>query len=237
MFEKIIKMTSRFFAVIIMFLLADGFYLSQKGFQWLDGRVVLVKAAQASESEKESLDTSAFSVEEQHVLGSRDAPVAIYEFSSLSCTHCADFHLDLLPRLKKDFVDGGKVKVVFVDFPIDRKSMQAAMLARCMPEDKYFDFLTLLFKKQLTWGMSFKTEKLLSGYAEMEGLSPEEAKACMNDDTVASEIMYNRQQAMERLGLQATPSFLVRDADGDVLFTGVPDYEKLSDLLNKKNSG
>lgn len=237
MFEKIIKMTSRFFAVIVMFLLADGFYLSQKGFQWLDGRVVLVKAAQASEGEKEPLDTSAFSVEEQHVLGSRDAPVAVYEFSSLGCTHCADFHLDLLPRLKKDFVDGGKVKVVFVDFPIDKKSMQAAMLARCMPEDKYFDFLSLLFKKQLTWGMSFKTEKLLSGYAEIEGLSPEEAKACMNDDAVAAEIMYNRQQAMEKLGLQATPSFLVRDAGGDVLFTGVPDYEKLSDLLNKKISG
>lgn len=234
MFEKIIKIISRSLAAIVMFFLADGFYLNQKGFQWLDGRIVLVKAAQASEAEKQAVDTSAFSVEEQHVLGSKDAPVAVYEFSSLGCTHCADFHLGLLPRLKKDFVDGGKVKVVFVDFPIDKKSMQAAMLARCMPEDKYFDFLSMLFKKQLTWGMSFKTEKLLSGYAEMEGLSAEEAAACMKDDAAAAEIMYNRQQAMEKLGLQATPSFLVRDAGGDVLFTGVPDYDKLSELLNKK---
>lgn len=234
MFEKFVKMTSRILAVVVVFMLADGFYLSQKGFQMLDGRVVLVKAAQAADTEKEALDTSAFTVEQQRFLGDKDAPVTIYEFSSLGCTHCADFHLELLPRLKKDFVDGGKVKVVFVDFPIDKKSMQAAMLARCMPEDKYFDFLSVLFKKQLAWGMSFKTEKLLSGYAELEGLTPEEAMACMKDDAVAAEIMYNRQQAMEKLGLQATPSFLVRDAGGDVLFTGVPDYDKLSELLNKK---
>ncbi len=236
MFEKIIKITSRIIAAVVVFMLADGFYLSQKGFQLLDGNIVLVKAAQASDTEKEPVDTSSFTVEAQHVLGNKNAPVTIYEFSSLGCTHCADFHLELLPQLKKDFIDSGKVKVVFVDFPIDKKSMQAAMLARCMPEDKYFDFLSVLFKKQLAWGMSFKTEKLLSGYAEIEGMSPEKATACMNDNEVAAEIMYNRQQAMEKLGLQATPSFLIRDAGGDIMFTGVPDYAKLSELLNKKIS-
>ena len=236
MFEKIIKIISRVLTVAIMFLLADSFYLSQKGFSLQDGKIVLIKSASASEKKESAVDTRAFQMEAQHFLGDANAPITIYEFSSLGCTHCADFHLGILPKLKADFIDSGKVKLVFADFPIDKKSMQAAMLARCMPKGKYFDFLSLLFKKQTTWGLSFRTEKLLAGYAGGEGVSEEDAKNCMNDDEVAAEIMYIRQQAMEKLNVQATPSFLIRGADGDTLLTGVPDYQKLSDLLNKKLS-
>lgn len=236
MFEKIIKIISRVLTVAIMFLLADSFYLSQKGFSLQDGKIVLIKSALASEKKESVVDTRAFQMEAQHFFGDANAPITIYEFSSLGCTHCADFHLGILPKLKADFIDSGKVKLVFADFPIDKKSMQAAMLARCMPKGKYFDFLSLLFKKQTTWGLSFRTEKLLAGYAGGEGVSEEDAKTCMNDDEVAAEIMYIRQQAMEKLNVQATPSFLIRGADGDTLLIGVPDYQKLSDLLNKKLS-
>lgn len=234
MFEKVIKITSRVLAAIVMFLLVDGFYLSQKGFQLMDGQIVLVKSVQAAEKEKPVIDMKNFQVESPYVLGNDDAPITIYEFSSLGCSHCSDFHLGMLPRLKADFIDSGKVKLIFVDFPIDKRSMQAAMLARCMPSEKAFDFLSLLFKKQLSWGLSFKSEKLLAGYAEVEGLSADKAKACMKDEAVSSEIMYGRQQAMEKLNIQATPSFWVRYPDDDELITGVPDYEKLSASLKKK---
>ena len=133
----------------------------------------------------------------------------------------------------RDSIDSGKVKLVFADFPIDAKSMKGAMLARCMPADKYFDFLSLLFKKQLTWGLSFKTEKLLTSYAELEGLSAEKAKACMEDDDAAKEIMSVRQDAMEKLQIQGTPSFLIRSDLGEEVLPGVPDYEKLKEVLNK----
>lgn len=208
-FENIIKRVSQVLAAAFMFLMADGFYLSQKGFNWVDGSLVLVKPAEAS------------------------VPATIYEFSSLGCSHCADFHLNMLPELKKDYIDSGKVKLVFADFPIDAKSMKGAMLARCMPADKYFDFLSLLFKKQLTWGLSFKTEKLLTSYAELEGLSAEKAKACMEDDDAAKEIMSVRQDAMEKLQIQGTPSFLIRSDLGEEVLPGVPDYEKLKEVLNK----
>ncbi|MBP5398879.1 MAG: DsbA family protein [Alphaproteobacteria bacterium] len=236
MFERSIRIFSKVLAAIIIFVMADVVYLLQKGFVWQDGTFVLVKNAQAKGIEKPlaEIDTSSFSIEPLYVLGDKNAPITIYEFSSLGCTHCSDFHLDILPKLKKDFIDQGKVKLIFADFPIDKKSMQAAMVARCFPEDKYFDFLSFLFKKQMTWGFSFKTEKLLLDYAQINGLSKEKSLACLKDDKIAAEIMYVRQQAMEKLQIQATPSFLLRSNDGDELITGVPNYKALTEKLNKR---
>ena len=239
MFERSIRIFSKVLAAIIIFVMADVVYLLQKGFVWQDGTFVLVKNAQAKGIEKPlaEIDTSSFSIEPLYVLGDKNAPITIYEFSSLGCTHCSDFHLDILPKLKKDFIDQGKVKLIFADFPIDKKSMQAAMLARCFPEDKYFDFLSFLFEKQMTWGFSFKTEKLLLDYAQINGLSKEKSLACLKDDKIAAEIMYVRQQAMEKLQIQATPSFLLRSNDGDELITGVPNYKTLTEKLNKRING
>ena len=236
MFEKGIGLFSKVITIILVFVMADVFYLTQKGFVWQNGTFVLVKEAQAKVEEKQSkeIDTSSFSMDPLYVLGEKDAPITIYEFSSLGCTHCADFHLDILPKLKKDFIDAGKVRLIFADFPIDKKSLQAAMLAHCFSEDKYFDFLSFLFKKQITWGLSFKAEKLFVDYAGLNGLSKDKAVECMKDDKLAAEIMYIRQQAMEKLNIQATPSFLIRTVNGDELITGVPNYGDLVKNLNKK---
>lgn len=234
-FENVIKKISQVLAVAFMFFMADGFYLSVKGFSWVDGQLVLVAPAEAAVSETtvDGGERSPFTMEPSFVLGSAEAPVTIYEFSSLGCSHCAEFHESILPELKKNYIDTGKAKLVFADFPIDEKSMKAAMLARCMPADKYFDFLGLLFKKQLNWGLSFKTEKLLAGYAATEGLSEEKAKACMKDDAVAANIMAIRQDGMEKLGIQGTPSFLVRGAEGEELLPGLPDYETFAAVIDK----
>ena len=233
-FENIIKKISQMLAITFMFVMADGYYLFQKGFDWVDGNLVLVRSAQAAVPVVDgSVVPSRFDMDEVRVLGNPTAPVTIYEFSSLGCSHCADFHLNMLPQLKKDYIDTGKVKLVFADFPIDGRSMKAAMLARCMPADKYFDFLSVLFKKQLTWGLSFKAEKLLASYAELEGLSKEQANLCMADDDTAKEIMAVRQDALEKLRIQGTPSFLVRGPDGEEILPGMPDYETLQEVLNK----
>ena len=236
MFEKSIGWFSKILAAILIFVMADVFYLGQKGFVWKDGGFVLVKEAQAKveKEQPKEIDTSSFSIDPLYVLGDKDAPVTIYEFSSLGCTHCADFHLDILPKLKKDFIDNGKVKIVFSDFPLSKNSMKAAMLARCFPEDKYFDFLSFLFKKQMTWEYSFKSEKLLVDYAVLNGLPKDKTVECMKDKKVAAEIMYVRQQAMEKLNILGTPSFLIRDENGDELIKGAPDYGDLVRKLNKR---
>ena len=234
-FEGVVKKLSQILAATFIFVMADGFYLSVKGFNWVDGELVLTKPAnaQTAEDAAQEVTPSLFDMEAKYVLGNKEAPVTVYEFSSLGCSHCADFHLNMLPKLQKEYIDTGKVKLVFADFPIDGRSMKGAMLARCMPEDKYFDFLSLMFKKQLNWGLSFKAEKLMISYAELEGLDAEKAKACMEDDNVAKEIMSVRQDAMEKLKIQGTPSFLVRGELGEEVLHGVPSYEKLVETLDK----
>jgi protein-disulfide isomerase len=236
MFEKSIGWLSKILAFVLVFAMADVFYLTQKGFVWNGSGFVLVKQAEAKAEPEQpkNIDTSSFALDSMYVLGEKDAPITIYEFSSLGCTHCADFHLDMLPKLKKDFIDNGKVKVIFSDFPLDRKSLHAATLARCFPEDKYFDFLSFLFKKQMTWGLSFKAEKLFVDYAGLNGMPKEKAVACMKDEKVAAEIMYVRQQAMEKLDIKATPSFLIRSESGDEMIMGVPNYDELAKKLNKR---
>ncbi len=236
-FENIVKKLSRSLAIIFIFVMADSLYLSAKGFNWVDGRLILVNSAEASPindaNGQNDTTPSLFDMNPQYVLGDKNAPVTIYEFSSLGCSHCASFHLNTLPKLKKDYIDTGKVKLIFADFPIDAKSMKGAMLARCMPEDKYFDFLNLMFKKQLSWSLSFKTEKIFISYAELEGLDAAKAKACMENDDVAKEIMAIRQDGMEKLKIQGTPVFLIRGSQGEEMIHGAPDYESLQQIINK----
>ena len=79
------------------------------------------------------------------------AKVAIVEYSSLTCPHCADFHRDVLPQIQQEYIDKGPVRYVPRDFPLDRLAMVAAMTARCVPADRYFGFLDMLFRDQQTW--------------------------------------------------------------------------------------
>lgn len=236
-FEDTIKKISATIAGLFIFLLASGMYLSFKGFViGADGYPVLVKSAQAAETavSNKIADNVNFIPPKNFVLGNKNAPVAIYEYSSLGCYHCADFHTDVLPKIKKEFIDTGKVKLVFSDFPLDKKSLQASMIARCVPEDKYYDFLTLLFKKQRTWSMSRKSEQVLIEYASLNGISKEKALSCAQDENVSKELIDIRAQAIERLGINGTPSILIVKGKDKELIPGAIDYASIKAILERK---
>mgnify|MGYP003378993453 CR=1 FL=1 len=84
----------------------------------------------------------------ERAMGVADAPVTIVENSSLSCPHCAHFHADVLPKLKTEYIDTGKVRLILNDFPLNRPALEGAILARCLPEDRYFPFVDLAFSTQ-----------------------------------------------------------------------------------------
>lgn len=240
-FEDIIKKISGFVAGFFIFFIAAGMYLSLKGFVMTDGRLVLVKTAQAAPTANE-VETLAEKVPADinvilpkgHPIGAENAPVAIYEYSSFGCYHCADFHLKTLPKLQKEFIDEGKLKVIFVDFPLDKKSMMAAMIADCMPEKNYHDFITLLFKKQRDWGLSLRTDKLLAEYASLNGMSKEEVAKCLKNERQAQNIIEERQQAIDKLKVQGTPALMIVSQDGKEVIHGAPDYETLKAFIEKK---
>ncbi len=82
---------------------------------------------------------------DDRVLGKADAPVTIFEYASLTCPHCADFDEHTLPKLKADWIDTGKARLIFRDFPLDQAAVRAAQLARCAPPEQFYAFVDALF--------------------------------------------------------------------------------------------
>ena len=232
-FEQIIKTFSASVAGILVYLLAGGFYLQSKGFvSDPEGGFVLANNAYASEikmSQKEIPLNYAFP--QNHVMGENKAPVTLYEYSSFGCFHCADFHLQVLPELKKEFVDKGLLKVVFVPLPLDKNSMDAALLAECVDEGKYFSFIEVLFKKQRDWGMAFNPQKVLLQYAALSGLENEKAKACLKNDATAERILKDRQAGLSDLGISGTPSFVVSSKSDNELVEGFKSFDEFASII------
>jgi protein-disulfide isomerase len=84
------------------------------------------------------------------ILGKEDAPVTIVEYASFTCVHCANFHLNTMPAFKEKYIDSGKVKLVFREFPFDAMATAMSMLARCTPAERYYPLVDLFFRRQET---------------------------------------------------------------------------------------
>lgn len=234
MFEKVIKRISATVAGAIVFMLLSGMYLSFKGFQVDEnGNVVLMKQAVAKDNNAQAKEIPLnFGFPQEHIKGNKDAKVTLYEYSSFGCTHCADFHLEVLPKIVKEYVDTGKVKIAFVPFPLEKNSMDAALLAECIDEDKYFAFADVLFKKQRDWGLSFNPQKVLLQYASLSGLAKEKAEACLRNDITAAMILQNRKDGIDKLGIEGTPSFfVVSDKKIDKVF-GIKPLEEFKKIID-----
>ncbi len=238
--EKFIHRLSSVITTVLIYAICAYGYLSFKGFIFHDGNFILVQTAEAQTSESGERNDIAIKLDDNlalnlmpvETIGQDDAPLVMYEFSSLGCTHCAHFHLNLLPKLKKDFVDNGKLKVAFINFPLDRKSMQGAMLSECVPIQNRQNFLKMVFENQREWGLSFNTEKILKSYALANGLKKADAEACLKNDSLAQQIINDRQEAIDKLKMQGTPAFLISYNGQYEIIYGVPDYEALKTYLS-----
>ncbi len=230
-FEQVIKTISASIAAVVVYILAAGFYLGAKGFvMGPEGVPVLVKEAQAN---TQKINPNIV-LPEGRILGKSSAPVAIYEFSSFGCYHCAEFHLNTLQKIKKEYIDKGVVKLVFVPFPLEAKSMQATMIAECIDNDKYFDFVDLMFKKQREWGLSRNSENIILQYAKLSGLDEKKALSCMKNDDVAREIMAERQMEMDNFGIRGTPSFLIAYKNDREMHYGALSFEDVKQIIDMR---
>lgn len=146
-----------------------------------------------------------------HVMGDPKAPITVIEYASMTCPHCADFAVNTLPQVKKQFIDTGKVKWVFRDFPLDQYAVRGSMLAECSGNDRYFALIEILFGSQRNW---IKINDMDGTIAELgkigrlAGISEADFKACMNNDTLVKSIVAERQGG-EQLGVDSTPTFFI----------------------------
>ena len=239
--EDLIKRISNAISLILLFILSAVFYFSAKGFEIKNGQLVLKEQVVRAEEVKNGIAAVLpkninISASTKFIKGAPKAPLTLYEYSSFGCPHCADFHLNFLPKLEKEYVETGLLKIVFVSFPLDKKSMKAAMLARCMTYDNYHNFVTTLFDKQRRWLLASDDTPLFK-YAAEFGLSYDEATACISNDAVASDIIADRQQGIKQLKMDGTPAFLISGIDGNEVIYGKPRYSDLEEYLNKRLAG
>ena len=233
--ENFIKKCSSIAAGIVVFLLAFGIYMSLKGYVMNpDGSITLVQNAQASD--KVGTDGKIapnLLIPWGPQLGSNKAQVTIYEFSSFACYHCAQFQLKTLPKLQEKYIDKGLVRLIFDDFPLDKNSMQASLLAHCFSGNKFFRVADILYEKQREWSSVSNPKDLFLKYAYLNGLRQEDAEKCLSDKEKAEEIMQIRQFGIANLGISGTPSFVISSVKGREIIYGAPNYETFDALIQK----
>ncbi|MGB8275316.1 MAG: DsbA family protein [Alphaproteobacteria bacterium] len=143
------------------------------------------------------------------VLGSPDAKVTIVEYASLTCPHCAHFETETLPQLQKAYIDTGKVKLVYRDFPLDGLALKAAMVAHCAGSEKYFAFLNLLFENQDSWAHIEDPVAGLATIAKIGGMGEEQLRKCLNDEALSQRVAKSRFDAEKSLDITSTPTFFI----------------------------
>jgi protein-disulfide isomerase len=145
------------------------------------------------------------------VLGKSDAPVTIIEYASLTCGHCAHFHQETFDKLKEAYIDTGKVRFIFREFPLDGVALKASAIARCMPSENYHAFISMLMKNQQQWTQGQDPIQNVIQYAKLGGLSEVVAKACTEDKTLLDGVVAIRTAGEEKYQIQATPTFIIND--------------------------
>nr|WP_246499997.1 DsbA family protein [Azospirillum soli] len=165
------------------------------------------------------------------VLGNPNAPVTILDYSSMTCPHCAAFHTETLPKIKEKYIDTGKVKLVFRDFPFDQAALRASMLARCAPAERYYPLLDVLFKAQGQWSRAADPAKALSQYGKLAGMSQETIDACMANQALADGILNIRMTGQNQHRIESTPTFILND--GAATINGNQPFEVFAQAIDK----
>jgi protein-disulfide isomerase len=164
---------------------------------------------------------------DDRLLGNPDAPVTIIEYASLTCPHCAAFEAETLPEIKKQWIDTGKAKLVYRDFPLDGAAIKASLLARCAPPDRFYGLLEKLFSLQLAWAHEGDPTETLGRIAKDGGIDDDAFRSCMKDDAMQNKILASRLQGEKEFGVNSTPTFFINGTK----LVGAQPYEKFDEAL------
>ena len=167
-------------------------------------------------------------------LGPADAKVTITEFASMTCPHCAAFNADVFPKLKTEFIDSGKIRYIFCEFPLDIKAAAGSMLSRCIANGdapKYFAVTDMLFRSQNDWVVKNTTETL-TRIGKQAGLSQQQGEACLKDQALLDKIAADQKYASDVLKVDSTPTFFI---NGEKIKgeTSIEEFEKKINPLLK----
>lgn len=143
------------------------------------------------------------------IMGDENAPVTIIEYSSMTCPHCAHFHREILPRIKEAYIDTGKARLVFRDFPLDKVAVMASVLAHCAGRERFFGFVDVLFRSQATWARASDPREALARVGRLGGLSRSAMDACYADAELEKSIYASRVNGSKEFDIKSTPTFII----------------------------
>ena len=164
-------------------------------------------------------------------IGDEDAPVTIIEYASMSCSHCADFHNDTLDELKKEYIDTGKVKFVFRDFPFNYPALAGSMMMRCVPNDVRYDYMNALYKLQKNWVVrdNTKTKSELYKIMQSGGMLQDEFDACLSDQNMENDILEGVMNAQREFNIRSTPTFIING----IIYSGNKNIKEFRQIIDK----
>jgi len=160
------------------------------------------------------------------VIGSNDAAVKIKVFSSLTCPHCADFHINVVPEIKKKYIKTGKVQIIFIDFPLDQAAFNASKLLHCLDKKKQINFLDIIYGKQNEWTRGSDINdinKNLEKIVKNLGISSKQFDKCLIDEVISDKILNGRIEASKKYSINSTPAIIINEKklDGSANFKNI----------------
>ena len=148
------------------------------------------------------------------VLGSDKAIVKIKVFSSLTCPHCANFHIKIVPEIKKEYVDTGKVQLIFIDFPLDQIALNASKLLHCLEQKKQITFLDNIYENQSQWASGSDLNEVNNNLKEIVkilGINSTEFDKCLNNEVIEDKILSDRINGHQKYSINSTPTIIINE--------------------------
>jgi protein-disulfide isomerase len=174
-------------------------------------------------------------------IGSPKAPVVAIEYFSLTCTHCAHFANEIMPQVKPNLVDTGKLQIIYRDFPLDSVALMAAQVARSLPGGEYYPFIEALFASQDDWAFRPVADPnhppdyagLIYKYAALAGMGFGNFQAALSNDKLKAFILQERNDAETNFHVDATPTFVINGK----IFPGAMEYDDFAKTVAQAAGG
>lgn len=200
-----------------------------------------VKASEAKTGEAKSTGVSAAGVEKlmegysyepkdiDIVYGDDKATITVVEYASLSCPHCQAFYKDVFPLLQKNYIDTGKIKLVFRNFPLNQPAMDAGQMVLCADKESRATFMKVLFSTQEKWAYDVNYREAIAGIAALGGMERKKFDACMANKELQDKILLGYQEARTNFKVVSTPTIFIAN---DML-KGSHSYEMVSKAIDE----
>jgi protein-disulfide isomerase len=165
-------------------------------------------------------------------IGSNEASIKIKIFSSFTCPHCASFHKTVVPEIKKNYIDSGKVQLIFIDFPLDQAAFNASKLLHCVAEEKQINFMDLVYENQNEWTIGTNIEdinKNLKKIVKNLGISSDDFDECLIDQDISDKILNGRIEASRKYTINSTPTVVINEKK----LEGSANFKNIKEKIDK----